>query len=215
MDFSVNAVIFLFLSYHLCDAGTRSYNSVLTVPNGGKWGTWGETELCPTGHTNGFSLKVGINVSEDTYVNNTPCMNKYVICSMNKVQAKQGSAPWQDDTSLNGIRLHCSNGEVVQSAVGPWGDWTEIEKCPKGMLVSFSLSVEESQGLGDDTAANNIQFSCEDGTGLKGNSYEWGTFGPWSKRCPGGMCGIQTKVEGDQGKGDDTALNDVKFFCCD
>ncbi|XP_061485582.1 vitelline membrane outer layer protein 1-like isoform X2 [Rhineura floridana] len=188
MDFSVNAVIFLFLSYHLCDAGTRSYNSVLTVPNGGKWGTWGETELCPTGHTNGFSLKV---------------------------QAKQGSAPWQDDTSLNGIRLHCSNGEVVQSAVGPWGDWTEIEKCPKGMLVSFSLSVEESQGLGDDTAANNIQFSCEDGTGLKGNSYEWGTFGPWSKRCPGGMCGIQTKVEGDQGKGDDTALNDVKFFCCD
>ncbi|XP_034971858.2 vitelline membrane outer layer protein 1-like [Zootoca vivipara] len=186
MDLSTSAVVFLFLTYHLCEAGGRSYNSILLVPNGGEWGKWGKIEYCPSGYAYGFSLKV---------------------------QGKQGGTT--DDTSLNGIRLHCSKGEVVQSTVGPLGEWTKIQDCPKDYLVSFALRVEANQKIGDDTAANNIQFNCGDGTGLEGKGLDFGTYGPWSKRCTAGsICGIQTKVEIGSSN-DETALNDVRFFCCD
>ncbi|XP_053241231.1 vitelline membrane outer layer protein 1-like [Podarcis raffonei] len=188
MDLSTSAVVFLFLTYHLCEAEHRSYNSVLMVSNGGEWGEWGKIEFCPKGHAYGFSLKV---------------------------QEMQGLT--DDDTSLNGIRLHCSTGAVVQSTVGPLGKWTKIKECPKGYLVAFVLNVEAPQGPSDDTAANNIRFNCGDGTGLEAKSTDFGTYGRWSKRCPtGAICGIQTKVEAySESFTDNTALNDVRFFCCD
>ncbi|XP_077782844.1 vitelline membrane outer layer protein 1-like [Podarcis muralis] len=186
MDLSTSAVVFLFLIYHLCEAGDRSYNSILIVPNGGQWGEWGKIESCPKGHAYGFSLKT---------------------------ERERGITG--DDTSLNGIRLHCSSGGVVQSTVGPWGEWTEVKECPRGYLVAFALNVEAPKGPADDTAANNIRFSCGDGVILEGESPTFGTYGQWSKRCTAGaICGIQTKVEAPA-PGDSTALNDVRFFCCD
>ncbi|XP_033001645.1 vitelline membrane outer layer protein 1-like [Lacerta agilis] len=187
MDLSTGAVVFLFLTCHLCEAEDRKYNSVLTVDNGGQWGEWGKIEFCPKGHANGFSVKF---------------------------QVEQGITG--DDTGLNGIHLHCSSGGVVQSTVGPFGGSVTVEKCPRNSyLVAFALKVEAPQGPGDDTAANNIQFSCSDGTRLEGYANDVGTYGQWSKRCTtGAICGIQTKVEPIVSV-DSTALNDVKFFCCD
>ncbi|XP_042316740.1 vitelline membrane outer layer protein 1-like [Sceloporus undulatus] len=187
MDISISIVIFLIFSYCVWDTESRSFNTILSVTNGGKWGDWGKKQFCSQGHAHSFSIKV---------------------------QEEQGFA--RDDTALNGIRLNCASGEVIQSTVGPNGKWSKIMSCPQGALISFSLNVEAPVGPGDDTAANNIQFSCQDGTILKGTAKEWGKFGEWSKRCPvGAICGIETKVEGAQGAGDDTALNDVRFFCCD
>ncbi|XP_036443929.1 vitelline membrane outer layer protein 1-like [Colossoma macropomum] len=177
--------------------GYRPYKSVLTVSNGGPWGTWGEPEMCPPGYyAAGFSLRVEYPISGD-------------------------------DSALNGIRLHCVNTPsgkawnshfaTVKSDAGSWGVWTEPKYCPSGMLISFQLRVEGHQGDGDDTAANNIKFQCS-GIQLElvGEGTSWGEWGGWSTHCRGkGICGIQTKVEPPQGSGDDTALNDVKFFCCD
>ena len=49
-----------------------------------------------------------------------------------------------------------------------------------------------------------------------GNGH-WGTYGDWSEGCVANtaVCGIQTKIEPPQAHGvDDTALNDVKLYCC-
>ena len=50
-----------------------------------------------------------------------------------------------------------------------------------------------------------------------GNGYGyWGSYGSWSESCAANtaVCGIRTKIEAPQGRGDDTALNDIELFCC-
>uniref|UniRef100_A0A8C5T439 VMO1 protein n=1 Tax=Malurus cyaneus samueli TaxID=2593467 RepID=A0A8C5T439_9PASS len=110
--------------------------------------------------------------------------------------------------AISWIHLHCQDDSVTIE----WGTWISFQVCPGGYLISFSLRREESQGGGDDTAANNIQFRSSHEAVLVGDVLLWGTFGSWTNSCK--ICGLQTKAEPPQGLQDDTALNNVKFFCC-
>ncbi|XP_026091155.1 vitelline membrane outer layer protein 1-like [Carassius auratus] len=175
----------------------RPFVSLLTVPNGMKWGSWAQREFCPSGtYAAGFSLKV-----EELSV-------------------------LSDNTALNAIRLHCISlfkgsgldelESFVESNVGSWGQWTKIKWCPSGFLKAFQLRVESSQGIRDDTAVNNIRFNCTEGSLLLGDGTDKGEWGDWSSSCQGrGMCGIMTRIEEKLKFGDDTALNDARMFCCD
>ncbi|NXU23857.1 VMO1 protein, partial [Thalassarche chlororhynchos] len=189
----VPATLILLLSLCTPGTGVHEYTSVLTLPNGDHWGQWGSQQFCRYAYANGFALKV------------------------------EPSQFGRDDTALNGIRLHRQDDSVIESSVGEaqtflcllfvkWGTWTSFQVCPGGYLISFSLRTVKSQGGGDDTAANNIQFRCSDATVLVGDGLLWGRFGPWSKSC--NICSLQTKVEPPQGLQNDTVLNNVKFFCC-
>ncbi|NWH75650.1 VMO1 protein, partial [Piaya cayana] len=175
----------------------------LTVPNGGPWGSWGQEQFCPSSYTKGFQLKIKVMI-----------IPIFILSS--KVEPYQGLWVFADDTALNGIRLLCTDGTVIESSVGQWGNWTKAQVCPSNKLVSFSLRVEKRQYLLDDTAANNVKFTCSDGSILEGLGLSWGHFGPWSRRCnSGAICGLQTKVDGPQGILDDTVLNDMSVFCCE
>ncbi|XP_068805671.1 vitelline membrane outer layer protein 1 homolog [Struthio camelus] len=170
--------------------------SIVAVPNGGPWGDWAWPEMCPDG-----SYATGISF---------------------KVEPPQGVT--KDDTALNGIRLHCSprgardGGSAVESQSGRWGRWSEPRWCPhQGHLVGFALQVQAPQHrlLSDQVAATNARFACSDGQVLEGPGPEWGEWGSWSPPCPRAVCGIQTRQESPRGlKRDDTALNDLRLFCC-
>ncbi|XP_069800858.1 vitelline membrane outer layer protein 1 homolog isoform X2 [Dendropsophus ebraccatus] len=171
---------------------TLTYRRWISVNNGGYWGDWGILEECPPETSaRGFSLKV---------------------------ERPLGSSG--DDTALNTIKLHCatkgstSARYTITSTEGNWGAWTSVSWCPSGNLIRFSLTVDKPQGEDDDTAANNIMMQCSDRTVLTGNGGYWGNYGSWSGVCLEGICGIITRVQRAQGRGDDTALNDVQFECC-
>ncbi|XP_039878621.1 vitelline membrane outer layer protein 1-like [Simochromis diagramma] len=189
---SLSTTYLLLLSWVHVVPGHTTTLYQLYVPYSTQWGDWGVTEMCPVG-----SYAVGFSI---------------------KVEAQQGSG---DDTAVNGIRLYCFDPSskqqtTVQSSVGSWGDWTAVKSCETGYLASFMLRVESAQGQGDDTSVNNIKFICS-GTGaqLEGDGLQWGEWGHWSRKCPkGAICGLRSRVEEPQGSGDDTALNDVQFFCC-
>ncbi|KAM4675891.1 vitelline membrane outer layer protein 1-like [Discoglossus pictus] len=182
----------LVISLALCIQSNNSYELTISVSNGGELGKWGTMERCAPGTVaKGFSLKV---------------------------QPLQGL---DDDTALNGIRLHCVRCQYphlktnISSTLERWGAWTATKWCPYGFLVQFSLRVEPPQGKGDDTGANNIMFRCSDESVLEGDGLKYGDYGKWSEKCEFGVCGIRTRVEENQDAGDDTALNDVQFECCE
>ncbi|KFM05945.1 Vitelline membrane outer layer protein 1, partial [Aptenodytes forsteri] len=180
------ATLILLLS--LCTPGTGAceYTSVLTVPNGGHWGNWRSWQFCCYGYGNGFALKA-----------------KFFLFP---------TISWHNDKKKEHFPAVCRAQTFLCLLFIRWGTWTSFQVCPGGYLISFSLRTEKSQGGGDDTAANNIQFRCSDATVLVGDGLSRGRFGPWSKSC--NICSLQTKVEPSQGLQDDTVLNNVKFFCC-
>jgi len=154
-----------------------------------EWGEWKAAEKCPNnGKVNGFKLRVEENQGEDG-----------------------------DDSALNGIWLKCNTGDILKID-GYWGSWGTWKNCPPGdYFTGARIRSEESQGDGDDTAANDLNMRCKTDGWKEGKGQTWGSWGG-ATQCAGDqwICGLQVKMEPPQGQEkDDTALNQVKFACCD
>lgn len=69
----------------------------------------------------------------------------------------------------------------------------------------------------DNTAVNNIRFHCNKGAIIEIEGGRFGYYGRWSSACRNGaICGLKTRMENYKGVFyDDTALNDVLFYCCE
>ncbi|XP_066449949.1 vitelline membrane outer layer protein 1 homolog [Eleutherodactylus coqui] len=172
----------------------EAQNNIISVPNGDTKGNWGVMEVCDEGTVvRAFQLKV-----------------------------QQSKGPFIDDTALNGIALLCAKDSsreavrIIRSSVGEFGSWGPAYWCDsKTFLMNFSLRVE-STNIIDKTAANNIKFTCSDGSVMEGDGRSQGTYGPWSTNCEIGIRGIQTRVQKKQGfVKDDVALTDARFVCND
>lgn len=169
-------------------------------PGDGHWGDFSDWKFCPPGtFAHGYQMRV---------------------------EKAQGSKKKEDDTALNAIRLACvdrqgSGENTITPHEGWWGDWQDWAYCNGSEpFVGAEMLIEKELGHGldqDDTAANAVRFEC-----LGGNTIEaphqvgWGDWKGMSK-CPNGqaICGVQVRVEVDQGKDkDDTAMNGARFACC-
>lgn len=164
----------------------------------GNWGTWGGWDMC-TG-------------------------NRLVCGIQSKIEGNQGGG---DDTGLNAVRLICCNSlpigrineQEIFSKQGPHGDWRETQYCPTGSYVSgINMKFEDSVGGGDDTATNAINVRCNDPANtiiMSAYNPGWGTWKGFGN-CPSGevACGMQTRVEDNQGGGDDTSFNGIQLRCC-
>lgn len=184
-----------------CGIGRGDWTSTAYVREG-NWGNWGCEDWCPA--------------------------NSFVHAFDLKSEASVGSG---DDTSVNSISGWCFNrfsGQhtaFVTSAQGGWGSWLGLGNpavmCPNSNapVAGGRMRWEPSLGQGvDDTAANSLKFACLGSPATEKeviHNTNWGSWGGQAL-CTGGsaVCGIQTRVEGSQGSGDDTALNGVRFLCC-
>jgi len=100
-----------------------------------------------------------------------------------------------------------------------WGVWGYEESCPFGRFAQgFQLKTEPIRFTEDDTALNGIRLVCGDPTRPDTAiiSSTVGEFGEWGRvySCyPGRLTGFQLRVESPVITGDDTATNNVRFFC--
>ena len=136
----------------------------------------------------------------------------------------------QDDLGLTGYKVRCYYphdglySNTQKSQIEP-GDWMPAQSCPVDYyMVAFSIRVQPPQGDDDDTAVNNIKFICR-GPGLNGtskvtvtgNGLDLGDWGEWGDECDVGtaVCGKKLAMDKYDGGDDETAVNDIKFMCCE
>lgn len=174
------------------------------VPGTGQWGGWTKYSMCPPG--------------------------QYALGFEARTEADQGAK--RDDTALNALVLECRRppgtsiydstyikGDTIGNGI--WGDWRRASCRYHGesdhgpWLVGARMKIEAS-GHKDETAANAFAGICQSGEELHvDNEGRWGDWQP-EVRCEPheAICGFATRVQFNQGDGDDTVLNGVKLMCC-
>jgi uncharacterized membrane protein (UPF0136 family) len=161
-----------------------------------RWGEWQADATCPVG----------------TWATNFS----------QRVEPK--NAKGDDDSALNSVRLVCAKRDgsgptTITSHEGWWGSWAQpATGCPAGSFINAVRIRNESPqgGKKDDTASNDVNMKCSNGTELSaGNGTTWGEWSQY-KECPAGsaVCGVSIKLEEKKGKGDDVAMTGLRLRCC-
>ena len=159
-----------------------------------QWGNWGEAQYCAAG---AFARSVRV-----------------------KVQPFQGDGE-ADDTGVNGIEFLCSDGCVITSTMGSYGEFAANKTCPGTIENGFvdKLQFKSSEGFGvglgenDNTGIDGLRWCCSAGWGWTQtiNGYK-GSLGEVAS-CPAGTAiyGFQAKLQ--DGGQDKKGMTNAKFFC--
>jgi len=95
---------------------------------------------------------------------------------------------------------------------GFWGDWGPKQYCRQSIATGFKVRTEGQQGRGDDTALNSICLKCASGEQICSRQGFWGDWHS-SSTCNKGFSRADLRIEGHQGRGDDTAGNTLRLKC--
>ena len=138
--------------------------------------------------------------------------SNYVVGMRLKIQNKQGF--WKDDTTINGIRLLCSDGEVLKSAEGSKGAWNKPTRTRNENAITEVALRSDEDSASDNAATSGVRFWDDSGKAYNAGYVEFGEWqGSWE--CPGStvIIGFQTQVEEYKTLNDNTGLNGVRFVC--
>jgi hypothetical protein len=123
---------------------------------------------------------------------------------------------WIRKSDLGGVRSDYR--ETLEVYGGVWGNWKGMAMCPAGYYGNgYQIRVEDPID-GDDTAMNAVQLNCVNPQGqskvISSHDGVWGGWKGWNY-CPTGkyLTGVNMRFEDPDG--DDTAGNDLGFFCGD
>jgi len=101
---------------------------------------------------------------------------------------------------------------------GYWGTWGTVDKCTYPAFVNaMELKFENTRSTGfDDTALNGVRLTCSDGHTISSTVGPWGNW-KGRKTCSGKNYITRAIIrrERQQGSGDDTAANGLRFECSD
>lgn len=125
----------------------------------------------------------------------------------------EGDDARNDYSSLNGVRLVCTDGSEAKSAEGIRGEWTENLKCQgkTDFIVGVRIKSEPWQGWDvDDVGATNFEGVCRSGARLvhrattRSKNTRWSNRGEWGPvaKCPEkapAVCGIKSRIDGPVG----------------
>jgi hypothetical protein len=138
----------------------------------------------------------------------SPSAANAILSGLGFVTTDPATTTWRSDYT-----------RTIAPAGGPWGQTGASLFCKAGTYVAaFRQRVESSQGLGDDTALNAIEFYCRDGAGSwteRLNTWDgaWGDYSGWGYCASGAINGGSLKVEPVQRSGDDSSANGAHFSC--
>ncbi|RMZ93471.1 vitelline membrane outer layer 1-like [Brachionus plicatilis] len=216
----------------------REYSTVIGSDRHTNWGDWHEPVFCPP-----YSFAVGIDIKferlqfagDDTHLNAIRLTCDDVAST--KIQSGEGAfGKWFTETSKkrsigadssynNSARL-LSIGKYLPKILKAMGKAAKLaqyilEEEPTngcddlGKFTGFKF-IAEPPISGDDTAGNMVSMFCEGGDQVWFNIQYFGkNLKETRKNCPDeqAICGIRTQIE-PKINGDDTALNNVDFYCC-
>ncbi|CAL8129050.1 unnamed protein product [Orchesella dallaii] len=174
---------------------------------------------------------------DNLYLNSILLYNSFIICLSFVLQTRKGhhifsSSSYKTLFKMNklfhllAITVCCfsattlANVNITSPPVTNWGIWGPFQRCPFGSYAQgFQLTTESFYGpFADDTALNSIKLFCgdpfrPDTAVITSTVSPWGEEGNIYSCYPGFLNGFQLRVEENQGSGDDTATNNVRFYC--
>ncbi|RMZ96911.1 vitelline membrane outer layer 1-like [Brachionus plicatilis] len=220
------------------DTNCREYSTVIGSDRHTNWGDWHNPVFCPE-----YSFAVGIHVKFERYHwgDNTYLNAIRLICddtASTQIQSGEGAfGSWYTKKSGAKRSIRNTNSSVsarrfsalikfLPDILGLVGKAAQValffskEKLSKGCddmgkFVGFEFEAEP-RVRGDDGAGLTIKMNCESGDKVFFSTYASVMERKYTEKfCPDGeaICGIRTQIE-PKISGDDTALNNVDFYCC-
>ncbi|MFT6146087.1 MAG: hypothetical protein ACJAZO_002631 [Myxococcota bacterium] len=172
---------------------------------------WGALSGMPTDFADGNDA-VLTEAQVDNYVANNGFLTEANWAAVQGIPA--AFADGVDDTlSEPQVDGMVSNNGYLTSV-----QWNQVQGTPSGFSDGVDNTLSEPQVdsmVSDNGYVTSVSNGAWTSTLSGGNGGQWGSWSNW-QWCPSDtfMCGMRTKVEGDQGFSDDTSMNDIQIACC-